>query len=211
MSRDTWNGDANLPMSYNRWAYTNGNPVNYTDPSGMSSSCGDAGSGACGDETVDSKYFEEYKYYENCAKYGGPNCPRWGEVIVFITIGLVSTAILSEIVCPLEPYITTGVGSVCSDGNCTNEIEAIDGVFPEKVSQLSHIFRYDIGHITEDTLVNRELLVDTISPDNFIMIDRFGKYWFARVLENGQEVWVTTLNGIIQNGGINEIPRYFQK
>ncbi len=32
-SRDTWVGDANLPMSYNRWAYTNGNPVNYTDPS----------------------------------------------------------------------------------------------------------------------------------------------------------------------------------
>ena len=34
MSRDTWDGDANQPMSYNRWMYTYGNPVNYTDPSG---------------------------------------------------------------------------------------------------------------------------------------------------------------------------------
>lgn len=38
MSRDTWAGDENLPMSYNRWAYTYANPVNYTDPSGMYSS-----------------------------------------------------------------------------------------------------------------------------------------------------------------------------
>ena len=35
LSRDTWNGDANLPMSYNKWAYTFANPVNYTDPSGL--------------------------------------------------------------------------------------------------------------------------------------------------------------------------------
>jgi RHS repeat-associated protein len=34
LSRDTWDGDANLPMSYNRWMYTFGNPVKYTDPSG---------------------------------------------------------------------------------------------------------------------------------------------------------------------------------
>lgn len=35
LSRDTWEGDANLPMSYNRWLYTYANPVNYADPSGM--------------------------------------------------------------------------------------------------------------------------------------------------------------------------------
>ncbi len=35
MSRDTWGGNANQPMSYNRWNYTNANPVNLTDPTGM--------------------------------------------------------------------------------------------------------------------------------------------------------------------------------
>jgi RHS repeat-associated protein len=34
LNRDTWGGEANLPMSFNRWNYTNANPVNYTDPSG---------------------------------------------------------------------------------------------------------------------------------------------------------------------------------
>jgi len=34
LTRDTWGGDANSPMSFNRWAYANGNPINLTDPSG---------------------------------------------------------------------------------------------------------------------------------------------------------------------------------
>jgi hypothetical protein len=39
MSRDTWSGDANQPMSYNKWAYTYGNPINLSDPTGMSPEC----------------------------------------------------------------------------------------------------------------------------------------------------------------------------
>jgi RHS repeat-associated protein len=35
MSRDTWQGDDRQPMSYNRWNYTDGNPVNRLDPSGQ--------------------------------------------------------------------------------------------------------------------------------------------------------------------------------
>jgi hypothetical protein len=33
-SRDTWGGDANQPLSYNKWNYANSDPVNYTDPTG---------------------------------------------------------------------------------------------------------------------------------------------------------------------------------
>jgi RHS repeat-associated protein len=35
LSRDTWNGDVNSPLSLNRWMYVEGNPVNYVDPSGQ--------------------------------------------------------------------------------------------------------------------------------------------------------------------------------
>jgi RHS repeat-associated protein len=34
-TRDVWEGDASLPMSYNEWNYVNGNPTGRTDPSGM--------------------------------------------------------------------------------------------------------------------------------------------------------------------------------
>lgn len=34
MSRDTWQGDYNRPLSLNRWNYGYGNPVKYTDPTG---------------------------------------------------------------------------------------------------------------------------------------------------------------------------------
>jgi RHS repeat-associated protein len=39
LTRDTWGGDANRPMSYNRWMYTYGNPVTWVDPTGMSPEC----------------------------------------------------------------------------------------------------------------------------------------------------------------------------
>jgi len=34
LTRDTWGGNANSPMSYNKWNYVGANPVNRTDPSG---------------------------------------------------------------------------------------------------------------------------------------------------------------------------------
>lgn len=34
LTRDTWMGDYNRPLSLNRWMYGYGNPVKYTDPSG---------------------------------------------------------------------------------------------------------------------------------------------------------------------------------
>lgn len=71
-----------------------------------------------------------------------------------------------------------------------------------------HIFRDAPGHFIEDTIVNRNLLLKTISPDNFKFVDKFGKQWFYETIKNGIEIWVTTLNGIIRDGGFNNTPRY---
>jgi RHS repeat-associated protein len=35
ISRDTWDGNANMPMSFNRWNYVDSNPINRVDPTGM--------------------------------------------------------------------------------------------------------------------------------------------------------------------------------
>lgn len=37
LTRDTWDGNPNNPITLNRWAYANANPVMYIDPSGRSS------------------------------------------------------------------------------------------------------------------------------------------------------------------------------
>ena len=34
LTRDTWTGNYNQPMSYNRWNYTYSNPISFTDPLG---------------------------------------------------------------------------------------------------------------------------------------------------------------------------------
>ncbi|MBI5649786.1 MAG: RHS repeat-associated core domain-containing protein [Chloroflexi bacterium] len=34
-TRDEWEGDYNAPLSFNKWNYVQGNPINLTDPSGM--------------------------------------------------------------------------------------------------------------------------------------------------------------------------------
>jgi RHS repeat-associated protein len=39
LTRDTWDGNVNQPMSFNRWNYVYANPTNLTDPSGLCPTC----------------------------------------------------------------------------------------------------------------------------------------------------------------------------
>ena len=35
LTRDTWSGDTNIPLSFNKWVYVEDNPINYSDPTGL--------------------------------------------------------------------------------------------------------------------------------------------------------------------------------
>ena len=73
ISRDTWGGDYNRPLSLNRWNYTNGNPVNFTDPSGQDVGCpgGDAS------ECINYRDLTDWLYREMVANANGPEVRRW--------------------------------------------------------------------------------------------------------------------------------------
>lgn len=46
LTRDTWPGESNRPLSLNRWGYVEGNPVNFVDPTGMIT-CKDSSNKVC--------------------------------------------------------------------------------------------------------------------------------------------------------------------
>ena len=62
LTRDTWAGNVNMPMSYNRWNYVSSSPINYTDPSGYSPDC--AIKGTCGPDVTNWFMAEMSNHYD---------------------------------------------------------------------------------------------------------------------------------------------------
>ena len=77
---------------------------------------------------------------------------------------------------------------------------------PTNNSQLNHIFGNRPEHLP-DTPANRQLLTNTTgNRNNLLGIDRYGTQWFSRIQSDGTQVRVRVRNGVIQNGGVNNIP-----
>jgi hypothetical protein len=220
-------------QAFDRYGYVNNNPLRYNDPSGHDAGnpgrdnpdelpetkCKDEGFFNC---RAQQNYERQRKYYDDCAKGGGKNCPKWGEIALFYlgSLGIstidITTAAGMKVMGDLFIYL----GAACtSDQSCLNFFNAASGInsigsgdspsiqFPTQSSQLGHIFSDRSGHLV-DTAENRELLIETVVQEYFIKTDQYGVDWYSRLLDNGMEVWISVRNGIIQNGGINIFPRY---
>jgi filamentous hemagglutinin len=97
--------------------------------------------------------------------------------------------------------------------NCGNGSEGAGGAiqdfveFPPNRAQIGYIFRDSVGHLA-DTAENRKLLIEVASNSaNRIGIDRFGNTWSTMILPDGSQAWVSVRNGVIQNGGVNLVPK----
>ena len=78
---------------------------------------------------------------------------------------------------------------------------------PKDDSQLKHIFRKADGHL-EDTPENRQLLLDLANDVNcHAGKDVYGNDWHFKELDDGSQLWISSRNGIIQEGGLNHPPR----
>ena len=79
---------------------------------------------------------------------------------------------------------------------------------PENDSQLKHIFRDSPGHLL-DTSENRKMLLDLANDSKY----HIGKDvsnnldWNSKLINDGKsQLWVSTKNGVVQNGGVNTPP-----
>ena len=78
---------------------------------------------------------------------------------------------------------------------------------PNNDAQLKHIFRNEEGHLT-DTPENRRLIEELANDiGTHAGKDIQGNDWNIRYLEDGSQLWVTSKDGMIQNGGLNRPPR----
>jgi filamentous hemagglutinin len=74
---------------------------------------------------------------------------------------------------------------------------------------LAHIFRDDVGHLT-DTPTNRQTLVNLVdNPQNLLGTDAYGNKWYAETWPDGTRLWGSVRNGVIQNRRLNEAPNTF--
>lgn len=77
---------------------------------------------------------------------------------------------------------------------------------PENDSQLKHIFRDEEGHLI-DTPDNRKLLQELANDESaHVKKDSRGLDWNVRINDDGSQLWVSSKDGVIQNGGINNPP-----
>lgn len=99
-------------------------------------------------------------------------------------------------------------------GNASREAKAANTpktgskrpTFPNKDSQIKHMFRKGAGHLP-DTPENRNIIANVASnKDNYIGTDRNSNRWYASSSKNGQ-YWVKVRNGIVVDCGLNNPPR----
>lgn len=73
-----------------------------------------------------------------------------------------------------------------------------------------HTFRNQPGHVA-DTPANREIIRGAVKPENLFKItnnkDGTVVYRYKVMLEDGRQAWAEVVNGLINNGGINLIPK----
>jgi hypothetical protein len=82
--------------------------------------------------------------------------------------------------------------------------------WPNGEAQLKHIFSDRKGHVV-DTPSNRRLIEGVVLDRSNLVgkKQRGGSELFAKLLDDGRQVWVEVRGGLIQDGGVNDIPRSF--
>ncbi len=98
----------------------------------------------------------------------------------------------------------------------TYNISGLDDITPlqNKVPDgkaANHIFSDKPGKFpkSESSVEIIESLVNDQS--NFLGLDKFGKEWFAKTTQNGEQIFGVVQNGVVKSAGKNKVPLKFKK
>jgi hypothetical protein len=80
---------------------------------------------------------------------------------------------------------------------------------PDDAQGINHIFLNKRGHLPKSP-ENYRLLDGLVkNASNHIGSDQYGSQWFAKILENGKQLWARAHGGKVRSGGLNEIPKLY--
>jgi RHS repeat-associated protein len=86
--------------------------------------------------------------------------------------------------------------------------EGAEGIFDIAEENVGHMFREAPGHLAEDTAENRQLLQETANnPANYVSMDPEGVATYRQILPDGRQAWAEVYNGQVTNGGVNDVPK----
>jgi RHS repeat-associated protein len=162
LTRDSWQGDYNRPLSLNRWNYVEGNPVNYTDPSGL---CW-----VIEDSDKDGRWYpdSDYRCIKKHNKVPQEEGPVWkgpdsyGSVVdslAFSNSGNIrNTSIISNTPEPLSSY-ANGLGDRLQEtvnGVTTTFLMDLNSGLIQALSDGTHDYLYGNGRIAQVNGSNTE-------------------------------------------------------
>ena len=219
----TINGNGDL-IGYNLFAYCSNNPVMYVDPTGEAwwhwaigaaivAACAIATIATCGGFAADATAV--------CMVASGTAAfTTASTVAAAATIGsalVLGTSALDAAVhsTSFEEFADAGnIGTILSTmvgGIMGAGIGFIigrginDPSYPTDKARINHIHQEKAGHIP-DTSANRAFLSKISAPKNYCGTDMYGNYWYSKTLSDGRQAWSEVRNGIIWDGGINQVP-----
>lgn len=100
--------------------------------------------------------------------------------------------------------------SACSEGTGKAAVEGTGNKLTTNEAQLKHMFRDAEGHFLQDNPANRAVIEKAAgSNKNLLGVDKYGNSWYAETLPNGTQAWAEMRNGVITEGGLNQVPKVF--
>ena len=113
-------------------------------------------------------------------------------------------ALTGEIV-SADTVLGSGAG-----GSAGRTVKGTGNKLTTNEAQLKHMFRDAEGHFLQDNPANRAVIEKAAgSNKNLLGVDKYGNSWYAETLPNGTQAWAEMRNGVITEGGLNQVPKVF--